>query len=44
MPRTKRASDGTTTKCPACGKAVRGEKGLKAHNQVCEAQTEPKKD
>lgn len=32
---SKTASDGTKTDCEACGKAVRGQKGLKAHKAVC---------
>ncbi|WP_302479641.1 hypothetical protein [Ruegeria arenilitoris] len=32
---SKTASDGTKTVCDACGKAVRGQKGLKTHMAVC---------
>jgi len=34
---TKKASDGTQTKCPNCGKPVRGQKGLEAHQKQCVA-------
>lgn len=32
---SKRDSDGRITKCPDCGRAVRGQKGLKAHAAAC---------
>lgn len=32
---TRRATDGTQTKCPKCENPVRGEKGLKAHLSQC---------
>lgn len=37
---TKRDSNGQLTKCPACGKPVRGLKGLKAHAVVCPKQAD----
>lgn len=32
---TKLDSNGKKTVCDACGKAVRGQKGLAAHQKVC---------
>lgn len=39
---TKRDSNGKLTTCPKCGKAVRGQKGLKAHEAVCTGKPAPK--
>ena len=39
----KRDSEGRLTTCPSCKQAVRGEKGLKAHQKVCMGPTKRRK-
>lgn len=38
---TKIASDSSKTVCNACGKPVRAQKGLKAHQSVCTGADKP---
>lgn len=41
--RSKRDSKGQLTVCPKCEKAVRGAKGLKAHEAACAGKPASKK-